>query len=197
MTIERGKLRWNGWGWAAHQEGVAARDEVWTWLAGEVGMPTLLATPARPLEEIALAASRLSETERRVLAALLGPDRVREDKYERAFHARGRSYHDLLHLRAGDLSDAPDAVVFPRSAEEVLKLLVFASEANVAVVPYGGGSSVVGGVTPRTGSANAVITVDLSGMNRIESIDAESRTVTAEAGIDGPALEKALTSERF
>ncbi|HEY1960962.1 MAG TPA: FAD-binding oxidoreductase [Rhizomicrobium sp.] len=197
MGIDRSKLRWNGWGWAAHADGVAARDEVWAWLAGELGMPTLLATPARPLEEITLAPSRLSDTERRVLATLLDADRVREDKYERAFHARGQSYHDLLRLRAGDLSDAPDAVVYPRSADEVLKLLVFASEANVAIVPYGGGTSVVGGVTPRTGSANAVITVDLSGLNRIERFDAEARTATVEAGIDGPALEKALQSEGF
>src|SRR5438270_13995010 len=122
MTIDRGKLRWNGWGWAAHQEGVAARDEVWTWLAGEVGMPTLLATPARPLEEIALAASRLSETERRVLAALLGAERVREDKYERAFHARGRAYQDLIRLRAGDLSDPPEAALYPRAAAERWRL---------------------------------------------------------------------------
>jgi alkyldihydroxyacetonephosphate synthase len=197
MAIDRSKLRWNGWGWSGHDNGVAARDEVWAWLAGELGMPTLLATPARPLDEISLAPSRLSDTERRVLAALLDADRVREDKFERAFHARGRSYHDLLCLRAGNLSDAPDAVVYPRSADEVLKLLVFASEANVAVVPYGGGTSVVGGVTPRSGSANAVITIDLSQMNGIERIDPETRTATAEAGIDGPALEKALQSGGF
>jgi alkyldihydroxyacetonephosphate synthase len=195
MAIDRSKLRWNGWGWAAHHDSVAARDEVWAWLASELGMPSLLATPARSLEEITLAFSRLSAKERHVLAALLGPDRVREDKYERAFHARGRSYQDLLRLRAGDLSDAPDAVVYPRSAEEVLKLLVFASEANVAIVPYGGGTSVVGGVTPQTGSANAVVSVDLSGMNRLETVDTESLTAIAEAGIDGPALENALQAQ--
>src|SRR5262245_6862636 len=85
---ERSKLRWNGWGWANRVEPLAARGEVWTWLASELGMPSLLATPARPLDELALEPSRLTELDRRVLAAILGGGQVREDKYERAFHAR-------------------------------------------------------------------------------------------------------------
>src|SRR6185312_10627113 len=107
MTIERSKLRWNGWGWAAYQEPLAAREGVWAWLATELGMPSLLATPARPLEEIPIAPSRLWQADRHVLNTLLGADCVREDKFERALHTRGRSYHDLLLLRAGDLSDVP------------------------------------------------------------------------------------------
>src|SRR5262249_15290204 len=117
---------------------------------------------------------------------------VREDKYERAFHARGRSYHDLLRLRAGDLSDAPDAVVYPQSTADVLKLLAFASETSVAVVPFGGGTSVVGGVTPAPGRFRAVLSIDLSDMNRVESVDKESLTARIEAGIDGPSLERHL-----
>jgi len=91
MTIERSKLRWNGWGWAAHEDGVAAKPELWSWLAGELGMPSLLATPPRPIEETPLPKSRLTASERNVLRAVLGPDRVCEDDYERAFHAYGRS----------------------------------------------------------------------------------------------------------
>ncbi len=190
--IERRKLRWNGWGWAGRADDVSGRPEVWGWLASEVGMPSLLATPARPIEEISLPPSRLRAKERRVLTAVLGTDRVHEDNYERAFHARGKSYHDLLRLRAGDLSDAPDAVVYPYSRVEVLKVLAAASEMSIAVVPYGGGTSVVGGVTATRGPFDAVLSVDLSGMNKVESVDAESLTACAEAGICGPALEGAL-----
>src|SRR5438045_4187661 len=189
---ERSKLRWNGWGWADHIEPVAARDQVWSWLASELGMPSLLATPARTLEDIALAPSRLTAGQRHVLTAILGADRVRDDKFERAFHTRGRSYHDLLRLRAGILSDTPDAVAYPQSNEDVLKLLAFASETSTAVVPYGGGTSVVGGVTAARGPFSAVLSVDLSAMNRLESIDQESLTARAEAGIYGPALEREL-----
>ena len=134
MTFERNTIRWNGWGWAAHKDSLAERDDVWNWLAGELGMPSLLATPARPLEEISLAPSRLSAAERTLLVAIVGADRVRDDTYERAFHALGRSYHDLLRLRAGDLTIAPDAVLYPRGADEILAILALASEAGIGVV---------------------------------------------------------------
>lgn len=197
MGIDRSKLRWNGWGWIDRPDDVSARDEVWTWLATELGMPSLLATPARPLEEIELPPSRLSSIDWRVLGALIGLDQQHNSKFERAFHARGQSYHDLLRLRAGDLSDAPDAVVYPRSREDVLKLLAFASERGIAVVPYGGGTSVVGGVTARGGDLNAVISLDLTEMNRLIAVDTDSRTATAEAGIIGPVLEKELQTRGF
>ena len=105
------------------------------------------------------------------------------------------SYHDLLRLRAGELNAAPDAVLYPRSTNEVLALLAFASEHDIAVVPFGGGTSVVGGVSAASGSFSTLITLDLSGMDRVIDIDATSRTATAEAGIYGPALEKALQAK--
>jgi alkyldihydroxyacetonephosphate synthase len=192
MSADRTKIRWNGWGAAGFRNPVAAREEVWTWLAGELGMPSLLSTPARPLEEIELPASSLDIDTKARLVAILGENRVRDDKYERAFHALGRSYHDLLRLRAGDLSTAPDAVLYPRAAEEIQAILACAGEAGIAVVPYGGGTSVVGGVTAAKGPFKSVVTLDLSGMDRVIAIDPIAETATAEAGIYGPALEKAL-----
>ena len=195
MTIERNIIRWNGWGWAAHKDDLAQRDEVWNWLANELGMPSLLATPPRPLEEIELASPGLEPSDRAKLVTILGADRVRDDVYERAFHALGRSYHDLLRLRSGDLGVAPDAVLYPRGSDEVLAVLALASENGIALIPYGGGTSVVGGVTAAKGPFKAAITLDLSGMNRIGEIDVLSGTATAEAGIYGVTLEKALQSK--
>ena len=195
MSIDRSKIRWNGWGWAGHDDPMAAREDVWAWLAGELGMPSLLATPARPLEQIALAPTRLSPAERQCFVSILGADRVRDDAYERAFHARGRSYHDLLHLRAGDLACVPDAVLYPRGADEVVRVLSFASETGIAVVPYGGGTSVVGGVTAAANGFKSVVTLDLSGLDRIGEIDAVSGTAVAEAGVYGTALESALRAK--
>jgi alkyldihydroxyacetonephosphate synthase len=197
MTIERNKIRWNGWGWTAHSDDLAGREEIWTWLAGELGMPALLATPARALESITLPVSRLTPELTARFAGIVGADRVKTDDHERAFHALGKSYHDLLRLRAGDLSTAPDAVLYPRSAEEVSSVLSAAAELGVAVVPYGGGTSVVGGVSAGRGSFAAVVTLDLTGLDRIVEIDPVSRTATVEAGIYGPALEKALTAKGF
>lgn len=193
--MDRTKISWNGWGWAAHKDDVAANEAAWSWLANELGMPSLLATPARALEDIALAPPRLEASERTYFAQVLGEDRVRDDQFERAFHARGRSYHDLLHLRAGNLTTAPDAVLYPRGTEEVLAALSFASENNIAVVPYGGGTSVVGSVTANPGAFKAIVSLDMSGMDRLIDIDPVSRTATAEAGIYGPALDKALRAQ--
>src|ERR1700754_2200613 len=176
MSNDRAKIKWNGWGWAAHREALTGREEIWTWLAEELGMPSLLATPARPLEDIVPAPPRLDEATRAKLVEMLGLDRVRDDAYERAFHALGRSYHDLLRLRSGDLSTAPDAVLYPRAAEEVLALLAFCSERDIAVVPYGGGTSVVGGVSGAPGAFPAVVTLDMSGMDRLTEVDTTART---------------------
>ncbi len=197
MTIDRRTIRWNGWGWAAHQDALAGREEVWTWLADALGMPALLATPARPLESIALPPPKLRDDAAAKFAAIVGADRVRTDAHERAFHALGRSYHDLLRLRAGELSLSPDAVLYPHGADEVLRVLQAASELGIAVVPYGGGSSVVGGVTAARGGFGAVVTLDLSDMDRLIEIDPVSMTARFEAGIYGPALEKALAAKGF
>lgn len=195
MSNDRTKISWNGWGWTAHRDDVATNEAAWTWLAAELGMPSLLATPARSLEDIALAPSRLDPSERAHFARVLGEDRVRDDHFERAFHARGRSYHDLLHLRAGNLSTAPDAVLYPRGTEEILSVLSFAADNRIAVVPYGGGTSVVGSVTAAAESFKAVVSLDMSGMGRLIGIDNLSATATAEAGIYGPALDKALRAQ--
>ena len=195
MSADRTKMSWNGWGWAAHKDEVAGREDVWTWLAREVGMPSLLATPPRALEDIAVAPSRLGAAERAHLAQTLGEDRLRDDTYERVFHARGRSYHDLLYLRSGDLAIVPDAVVYPRGTDEVLAVLTFASDNDIAVVPYGGGTSVVGAVTADAGTFKAVISLDMSGMDRLIGMDALNNTATAETGIFGPALETALRAQ--
>ncbi len=197
MTIDRTKIRWNGWGWTAHKDELAGREELWSWLAGELGMPALLATPARPLESITLPAVKLSAEAKARFAGLVGAERVRDDVYERAFHALGKSYHDLLRLRAGELALAPDAVIYPRGGDEVLGVLSAAAELDIAVVPYGGGSSVVGGVSAARGAHAAVVTLDLSGMDRLIEIDPVAMTATAEAGIYGPALEKALGAKGF
>ena len=195
MSIERSAIRWNGWGWTAHKDQLAGQEVLWSWLALELGMPALLATPARPLESIALPEVRLTANDKARFVQILGAERVRDDTFERAFHARGRSYHDLIQLRAGAISTAPDAVLYPRTSEEVQAILQSAGERAIAVVPFGGGTSVVGGVTANTGRFKSVMTLDMSAMDRIIEIDAQAMTASFEAGIAGPALEKALAAK--
>lgn len=191
MSQDRSKLRWNGWGWVARKDELAPREEVWTWLAGELGMPALLATPPRPLTELTLPASKLTLQDRVEISGIVGAGQLRDSGDERAFHARGRSYRDLLFLRAGDLSVAPDAVVYPRSTDEVLAVLALASQRHIAVVPYGGGTS----ITIARGDCDCVLALDLTDMDRVITIDTISHTAECEAGIYGPALETALKAK--
>jgi alkyldihydroxyacetonephosphate synthase len=198
MTIDRKRIRWNGWGWADHEDHLSGNAAVWAWMADVLGLGGLMATPATPLEDIELPPLRLPAATLDALRAIAGADNVRIDDYERAFHARGRSYHDLLILRAGRIDAAPDAIIYPENEAQVVELLRFADEHALAVIPYGGGSSVVGGVNPATGPGQqGVLTLDMTLMNRIRAIDEVSLTATVEPGIYGPDLERQLQERGF
>jgi alkyldihydroxyacetonephosphate synthase len=183
-------LHWNGGGPTA----TSVPDEFWIWLAQQLGMRALLATPARILNDVEIRPSRLSSRDRQILCLLLGSERVRDDKRERAGHCGGRSYADLLRLRDGDLSDAPDAVVYPESNEDVLKVLAFASEREIAVVPFGGGADIVTSLAPLRHFHHATIALDLRDMDRVEIIDSKARMARVQSGIRGPQLENALAA---
>jgi alkyldihydroxyacetonephosphate synthase len=199
MSIEREKLRWNGWGLTASGFDLGGHEgEVWRWLESELGLQESRVRHAKRLDEIELPAVALDSARLDELRALLGGEHVKTDAYERAFHARGKSYHDLLHLRAGDLSVAPDAVVYPGKAEDVLAVLRWAATHRISVVPYGGGSSVVGGVGAEKGEGHtAVVTLDTTRLQRVLEVDELSHTATIEAGIYGPELERQLAMRGY
>ena len=194
MTIDRRKLRWNGWGLAHATFDMGHHERaVWDYIANALGREQLARTPAVALPDISLPPSRLDETTLAALQAIVGASNVKTDRYERAFHSRGKSYLDLIALRAGELGEhVPDAVVYPGTADEVQSVLDLAVSRELAVVPFGGGSSVVGGVTAQRGRRAAVLTVDMTRMHRLLSIDEVSHVATLEAGVYGPELERQL-----
>lgn len=195
MPINRDDTRWNGWGWVKAHNPLEGNEAVWQWIATALKVPPLPHTPAMSLDGIKLGASRLSGAARQELVEGVGAANVRDGTLERAAHARGKSYFDLLHLRSGDLSAAPDAVVYPHSSDDVVRLLRWAEQHRVAVVPFAGGSSVVGGLTGSAAGFNAVVALDLTEMTRLIEIDDVSLTATAEAGIYGVDLEAALNAK--
>ena len=116
-----------------------------------------------------------------------------DDKLERLNHAYGKSFPDSARSILGDFSSPPDYVAFPDTQNEITSILDWASENNVAVIPYGGGSSVCGGVETNVGSDYAgVISLDMKNINSILEIDKTSRTALIEGGILGPQLEAQL-----
>jgi alkyldihydroxyacetonephosphate synthase len=175
-----------GWGDPARRTGLPGHATAW--LRREIG-PT---TPARPVE-IRPKPTHLPDDHRQALAAVVGTDNVRVDDESRSRHAAGRSYLDLLALRSGDV-DAPDAVVIPGSPAEVRDLLTVCAERRIAVVPFGGGTSVVGGVAPLRGAFTSVVSLDLARLDRLLSVDEEALTATFEPGVRGPAAEALLNA---
>ena len=105
----------------------------------------------------------------------------------------GRSYADLVRLRSGQIEAAPDAVVYPDGHEQVRGVLDVCADAGVAVVPFGGGTSVVGGVEPARGGLAGVVTLDLARFASLLDVDELSLTARFEAGMTGPEAERALS----
>jgi alkyldihydroxyacetonephosphate synthase len=164
-------------------------------LRGELGVEA--GAGARPvaLEEVRLPESRLAQQVRQRLAAAVGAEHVLEDRAARVGHAAGRSYPDLVRLRTGELAAAPDAVVEPGTSDQVAAVLAACAEARVAVVPFGGGTSVVGGVDPVANGFPAVVALDLRRLDRVVSVDPVSLLATLEAGLFGPEAERRLAAE--
>ncbi len=121
---------------------------------------------------------------------------VTTDAEARVRHACGQSLPDWVALRTGRIPAFPDGVAFPTTEADVVELVTFASEAGVRLIPYGGGTSVVGHVTPAPGDA-PVLTVDLSRLNRLLALDETSRLATFGAGVDGPHLEAQLRARGY
>ncbi|HEY4076186.1 MAG TPA: FAD-binding oxidoreductase [Rhizomicrobium sp.] len=176
-------------GWTAQADVLAMREPIWRWLAEAMGMPALLATLPLRLGDIALPPSRLTGAARAKLVALLGASGVRQDDAARAAHTAGSGTADLLRLRAGDLSNAPDAVLYPRNEADVLASLRVCAELGVAVVPFGGGT---GTAAPSRGKHASVVTLNTSSLRRVTAIDTMSGLAEVEGGITGPGLERQL-----
>jgi len=136
--------------------------------------------------------SRLSADRVAALAAVVGDGNALTDDEARVRHTRGKSTPDLLRLRKGDVVDAPDLVLLPSSHAEVMELLRICSDWRVAVVPYGGGTSVVGGLAPSGAGLAGVVALDVRRMNALMELDEESRLAVLEPGLRGPEAETLL-----
>lgn len=185
-------MRWWGWGPEGGRGGElpAAAERL---LRAELGAGDRR-TPPVALSEVRLPDPALPERVTARLAGIVGEDHVRQDRAARVSHAAGRSYPDLVRLRSGDGSGAPDAVVSPASEAEVADVLAACASDGIAVVPFGGGTSVVGGVEALRGDCSAALTLDLSRMDRLVAVDRESLLATLEPGLTGPRAETLLAS---
>jgi alkyldihydroxyacetonephosphate synthase len=115
------------------------------------------------------------------------------DLHDRASHSYGKAYRDVIRAFRGRFDHPPDVVAHPRSEEDVVALLDWAADAGIAAIPYGGGTSVTGGVEPAVGDSYAgAVSIDLGGLDRVLEVDEVSRAARIQAGAPGPRISEQL-----
>jgi alkyldihydroxyacetonephosphate synthase len=179
------RLKFYGWGFENTGLDDVEREHLFHFVAAILGIEPRLSP--RPQEaDIALRAPRVLAP-----AALAGV--LTQAPYERLLHTYGKSYPETVRAFARDFMSAPDLVALPKSEADVAAVLDWAGGAKVAVIPFGGGSSVVGGVEPIVGDGYAgAVSLDLRHLDRVLEVDATSRAARIQGGIRGPAIEAAL-----
>lgn len=185
-------MLWNGWGDPAK---AAPLPGTVTGLLRDLLGVKPRTTPALGPDDLRLPATTAGPAALAALAEAVGGERhVRTDPGSRIRHTRGKSTPDLLRIRAGDVTDVPQAVVLPATHDEVLAVLRACAGHGLAVVPFGGGTSVVGGLAPRRG---AFIALDLRRMNGLLDLDPVSRTAVLQPGLRAPEAEALLAEHGF
>ncbi len=181
-------MHWSRWGDPALARGVSpqVRELV------EAFLGPVRERPAVSRDAVEVPGPALAEELVAGLRRLVAAEHVHTDRDARLRHTRGRSTPDLLRIRAGDASEAPDVVVAPGSHDEVASVVSWCSSQAVAVVPFGGGTSVVGGLAAARPGFEGVVAVDLRRLRALLDVDPVSRTAVMQAGLRGPEAESLL-----
>jgi alkyldihydroxyacetonephosphate synthase len=188
----RSRLKWWGWGYEEQQpdraglEGIAAAARERLGFGGdEIKEPV-------PLDAVDLVEPRLKKIPKPLRKMLS------DDHYDRVSHSLGKAYRDVVRGFRGEFANPPDLVAFPESPEDVDAILSFCADEKAAAIPFGGGTSVVGGVEPRMREEYpGVVSIDLKRMDRVLELDAVSRSARIQAGATGPVLEDQLRGDGF
>ncbi len=181
----RRKLRFYGWGYA--DEALTPEEETRVrGAAARFGSTVPVEVSAPSLDDFNLPPPRLG------VPSVLTPI-MSATPYDRLVHSYGKSFPDIVRMFQRAVPHPPDWVAFPKSEDDVTAVLEWASGANVAVIPFGGGSSVCGGVEPDVGDGYAAtVSLDLHYLCKVLEIDRESRAARIQAGALGPAMEAEL-----
>jgi alkyldihydroxyacetonephosphate synthase len=183
-----GVRRHKHWGWGFEDQQLPSADAqaLASTLASHLGVKTWDLEAPVALEAVRLAPPRLQPP-----ASLA--EISTSDEHARASHALGKSYSDVVRGFRGRFEHPPDFVARPRAESDIERLLEWCAGERVAAIPFGGGTSVVGGVTPVVGAGyNGAISIDLGALDRVLEVDPVSRSARIQAGASGPTLERQL-----
>ncbi len=181
------QTRWNGWGNININKKVSPHGA--KLIKSHIGK-------TKKLNSVSLAQVLKTVPKSRLPAALTNLDTVSVDNEIRLRHARGQSFPDWIAMHGGDFEVFPDGVAFPESTADVEQLLKLAQEHDLIVIPFGGGTSVVGHINPQKGS-RPVLTIAMSKMDQLLDLDIESQIATFGAGTQGPAVEAQLDAHGY
>ena len=187
-------MKWNAWGDPAAAKPLS--DGIRSLLKQAVGLQESHEADLEPAQ-VRLRPSALSQEHRNALAATVGEEYCRIDDRDRLLHAGGKSTIDMLQRKDTGVQDAPDAILLPGDEDAVAAVLGYCSEHGIAVIPFGGGTNVVGGLSPARGDFAAVVSLDLRRFDRLISIDEISGQAVFGAGVTGPDAERLLAERGF
>lgn len=181
----------------------------WGWGYADEQLPDELLSGFKSMAQMMLGVSQLEETEPPNLDELqlrtprftLPPalqSFCTDIAYDRASHCYGKSYRDVTRALYGQYDNPPDYVAYPKTETQIQQLFDFCAAESIALIPYGGGTSVVGGVEPTQSSHfNGIISCDMRHFDQILEVNGDARTARIQAGIYGPALEAGLKPHNF
>ena len=187
-------MKWNAWG--DPHEAKPLSDGIHSLLKHALGVSDSTAAEL-DADQVTLCPSQLADDHREALAAIVGPDYCRVGDRDRLLHAGGKSTLDLLRRKDSGVQEAPDGVLLPGAEDDVAAILRYCSQHGIAVVPFGGGTSVVGGLDPIRGAFSAVVSLDLRRFDALLAFDAVSGEAEFGAGVTGPRAEQLLAEHGF
>jgi alkyldihydroxyacetonephosphate synthase len=185
-TVARRRKHW-GWGFEDQQPSREQVEGIARAVTDRLGFKIDEIEEPVPLEQVELPDSRLKPPKR--FAEMFS-----DDRYDRISHAMGKAYRDVVRGFRGDFPNPPDLVAYPESPEDVDIVLNYCADEKAAAIPYGGGTSVVGGVEARLEDPYylGAVSIDLSRMDRVLEVDPTSMAARIQAGATGPSLEDQL-----
>ena len=190
MAEQRKRKFW-GWGYEDQQPIAEEQKRIAERISERFGLGPIEITPPPRESELNLRASRVKPPD--ALAAICS-----SSDYDRASHSYGRGYRDVVRAFRRHYPNPFDVVAFPRDEREVVRVLEWCDSQRIAASPYGGGSSVVGGVEPPSGGDwRGAVSIDLGRLDRVLEVDSASRAARIQAGVYGPAMEDQLRPQGY
>ena len=190
-------MKW--WGWGLEGVGFHFEDKPGfaPFVEYAIGMDLHVAKPESvpPFAQITVPASRASAEFVAQLTGIVGADYATTDDEERVVHTFGKSIRDLIRVRAAQFARTPDVVLYPADEDQVRQIVDAAVAADAVIIPFGGGSNIVGSLEPLGDEARTVVSLDMGRLDRVLDIDEASGLARIQAGAQGPDLEAQLVAK--